>query len=447
MPAGNLRRSLALLRSVFRGRDGGAHGRGVAIQRSARRACRARQGTGTAIQLGAVRATDPGSRGASCLYGQGQGAGREGRAMRIAIDSWTLASRFRCQGTYVYAQNVLREFKKIARAGAGVRFALFASGRNGNDAISIVPEENFELCSSSLLDHDRVWRLGGAGWSAARSRADVIFVPTAATLPISPVPAVCTIHDVTPITMPSHSKKVGTMQRVLLKGCARFSRAIITSSECSKSDIVKLLGVSEDKVVVIHDGCDQSLFNADPPDVAALAALRARLGIQRSYLLHHGTIQPRKNLKRLIEAFHLMLENDSNLDFDLVLVGQQGWASDEIMKAAATNRSCGKVILAGVLGDSELAHLIKGASLAVVPSLYEGFSLPMVEAMACGVATVASNTSCLPEISGNALAYFDPSSVEDMTACMQAVLRGSELRRRLSEKGIDRAREFTWERC
>jgi len=367
--------------------------------------------------------------------------------VKIAVDSWTLASRFRCQGTYVYTQNLLREFKEIARQDADVSFSLFASGRNGNDAVRIATEDRFELCSSRLLDHDRLWRFGGAGLSASRSRANVMFIPTAATLPIGPVPAVCTIHDVTPITMPSHSSKVSTMQRVLLKGCARFSRAIITSSECSKSDIVKLLGVPEEKVAVIHDGCDQSLFNADPPDVAALAALRARLGIQRSYLLHHGTIQPRKNLKRLIEAFHLMLENDSNLEFDLVLAGQQGWASDEIMKAAATNRSCGKVILAGVLGDSELAHLIKGASLAVVPSLYEGFSLPMVEAMACGVATVASNTSCLPEISGNALAYFDPSSVEDMASCMNRVLGDSAFSHRLREKGIERARQFTWKRC
>src|SRR6476619_7547467 len=105
-----------------------------------------------------MRTTDAGRRGAGCLYGQGQGASREGCVVRIAIDSWTLASRFRCQGTYVYAQNLLREFKKIARAGTGMRFALFASGRNGNDAISIAPEENFELCSSSLLDYDRLWR-------------------------------------------------------------------------------------------------------------------------------------------------------------------------------------------------------------------------------------------------------------------------------------------------
>jgi glycosyltransferase involved in cell wall biosynthesis len=367
--------------------------------------------------------------------------------VRIALDSWTLASRFRCQGTYVYTQNLLREFKTIVRHDAAVRFSLFASNRNGNDAIHIASEDRFELRSSALLDHDRLWRFGGAGLSASRAHADVMFIPTAATLPVGPVPAVSTIHDVTPITMPSHSAPVSAMQRLLLKGCARFSRAIITSSECSKNDIVTHLGVPEEKVVVIHDGCDQSLFNTDPPEMAKLAAFHARLGIDKPYLLHHGTIQPRKNLKRLIQAFHLMLAENADLEFDLVLAGQRGWASDEVVNAAAESRGRGRVILAGMLDDPDLALLIKGATLAVVPSLYEGFSLPMVEAMACGVPTIASNTSCLPEISGNALAYFDPLSVEAMAACLQAVLRDSEFRRHLSEKGINRAREFTWERC
>jgi glycosyltransferase involved in cell wall biosynthesis len=367
--------------------------------------------------------------------------------VKIAVDSWTLASRFRCQGTYVYTQNLLREFKKLVRENIGLRFSLFASGQNGNDAIHIAPADRFELCSSALLDHDRLWRFGGAGLSASRAHADVMFIPTAATMPVGPVPAVCTIHDVTPITMPSHSTTVSAFQRVLLKGCARFSRTIITSSECSKRDIVTHLGVPEEKVVVIHDGSDQSLFNTTSPDMPALAALRARLGIEKPYLLHHGTIQPRKNLKRLIQAFRLMLTNNADLDFDLVLVGGRGWASDEIVNAAAESNGRGRVILAGILDDIDLALLIKGATLAVVPSLYEGFSLSMVEAMACGVPTIASNTSCLPEISGKALAYFDPLSIQDMAACMHAVLRDSDLSLRLRQKGLDRAREFTWERC
>jgi glycosyltransferase involved in cell wall biosynthesis len=367
--------------------------------------------------------------------------------VKIAIDSWTLSSRFRCQGTYVYLQNLLREFKRLARRDSGVSFSLFASDRNGNDAVHVPPSENFQLDSSRLLDYNGAWKLGGAGVSAALSHADVLFIPTAATLPIGPVPAVCTIHDVTPLTMPTHSSKVTAMQRIFFKGCARFSHAIITSSECSKRDIVSLLGVPEEKVTVIYDACDHVVFNTAPADGPALASLRSRLGIERPYLIHHGTIQPRKNLKRLIEAFRLMLARDSGLDFDLVLAGQMGWASEEITYAAMRSGAKGKVILTGMLVETDLALLLKGASLAVIPSLYEGFCLPMLEAMACGVLTVVSKTSCLPEVSGNALAYFDPLSVDDMAACMHSALVDSQLGERLRQGGIARSREFSWERC
>ena len=117
------------------------------------------------------------------------------------------------------------------------------------------------------------------------------------------------------------------------------------------------------------------------------------------------------------------------------------------MNAAAKRKGRGRVILAGMLEDPDLALLIKGSKLAVVPSLYEGFSLPMVEAMACGVPTIASRTSCLPEISGNSLAYFDPLSIEDMAACIQKMLCDAGLRQCLRQRGINRAREFTWQRC
>jgi glycosyltransferase involved in cell wall biosynthesis len=367
--------------------------------------------------------------------------------MKIAIDSWTLASRFRCQGTYVYLQNLLREFKRMAMSDSSASFSLFASDRNGNDAVDIPPSENFQLESSRLLDYNRAWRFGGAGWSAAASRADVLFVPTAATLPIGIVPSVCTIHDVTPLTMPTHSGTVTAMQRMVLKACARFSKAIITSSECSKRDIVSLLGVPEEKITVIYDACDPAVFNPEPADGSTLASLRSRLGLEKPYVIHHGTIQPRKNLKRLIEAFRLMLAQGSNLDFDLVLAGQMGWASDEITNAAMRSGSKGRVIFTGLLAEADLALLLKGASLAVIPSLYEGFCLPMVEAMACGVPTIAAKTSCLPEISGNALAYFNPLSVEDMASCMHSVLINSQLGMRLRQQGIARAQEFSWERC
>jgi glycosyltransferase involved in cell wall biosynthesis len=152
-------------------------------------------------------------------------------------------------------------------------------------------------------------------------------------------------------------------------------------------------------------------------------------------------------LKRLIEAFRLILARNRSLDLDLVLAGQMGWASEEVFSAAISGQGSGNVILAGVVSEADLVLLIKGAELAVVPSLYEGFSLPMIESMACGTPTIASRTSCLPEISGNVLAYFDPLSMDDMATCMESALTDSQMRERLRKKGIERASKFTWERC
>jgi len=364
------------------------------------------------------------------------------------MDPWTLASRFRCQGTYVYAQNLIREFKKIARNDPEYSFCLFASDGCRNDAAQIEPAANFEIRPVPMLDHDRLWRFGGVSRAAARAHADLLFAPTASMLPIGRAPVVCTIHDVTAVKMPSHSAHVTRLQRFLLRAAARFSRALITDSYSSKQDIVSIYGVPESKVSVVYLGYDKALFNSDPADAAMRTTLMKILGIDRPYILHHGTIQPRKNLKRLIEAYRLMLSRDRNLDFDLVLVGRLGWQYEAIVAAGNNNAGeRGRVVFPGMLADSDLALLIKGASLMVIPSFYEGFCLPMVEAMACGTPTVVSNTSCLPEISGNALAYFDPGSVDEIAAQMQSVLVDRERSAQLRKQGLERVREFSWERC
>jgi glycosyltransferase involved in cell wall biosynthesis len=176
--------------------------------------------------------------------------------------------------------------------------------------------------------------------------------------------------------------------------------------------------------------------------------LRTRFGLKRPYLWHHGVIQPRKNLKRLIEAYRLMLNRNPALECDLVLAGAKGWQYDDIVAAAAKNgnqRGC--VILTGPLEDSDLATLLKGASLVVIPSLYEGFCLPMVESMACARPTIAANASCLPEVSGSVLQYFDPCSIEDMAACMERLLEDPEARTRLAQLGRERAATFSWKGC
>lgn len=367
--------------------------------------------------------------------------------MRVALDSWALSRRFRYHGTYVYTQKLIAEFKKIAKDRPEIQFLLFTSAGDSNDARLVEPGDRFSLSETALLRNSRLWRLGGIGRAAARVDADLVFAPTASVLPLGRVPVVSTIHDVIPVVISGHSWKITLMSRSLLWSSARFSRAIITDSECSKKDLIHAYGLPESKVFVVHLGYDKSTFNDVAPDSGTRAALLQRLGIDRPYILHHGTIQPRKNLIRLMRAYDLLLQRCPSLDVQLVLVGSLGWQFEEILKVTKESRSRGKITLTGPLEDGELATLLKGTSLVVIPSLYEGFCLPMVEAMACGAPTVVSGTSCLPEISGNALLYFDPHSIEEIAGRMQAVLLDSELQRQLRRRGIQRAGKFSWEHC
>jgi glycosyltransferase involved in cell wall biosynthesis len=367
--------------------------------------------------------------------------------LKVAIDPWVLASRFRHQGTYVYAQSLIAEFGKLVQARPELQFCLFTSPRSGNDAGRLQAGEQFEIAQEPLLSHDYLWRLGGAGRAAARANADLMFAPAPSVFPFGRVPVVCTIHDATPVVMPSHSKKVTLLQRSVLRALTGHAQAIITVSECSRNDLVSIYGIPESKVFVIYNGYDKTLFNDAAPNPEQQKRLLARLQLDRPYILHHGTIQPRKNLTRLIEAYRLMLSRNTNFELDLVLAGEQGWECEEILAAARATGKPGRIVLAGALDGPDLALLIKAANLVVMPSLYEGFCLPMVEAMACGVPVVASDSSCLPEISGGVLNYFDPCSVEDMAACIEQAVEDEELRKRLVKEGKRRAGFFDWRRC
>jgi alpha-1,3-rhamnosyl/mannosyltransferase len=304
----------------------------------------------------------------------------------------------------------------------------------------------FELSRSSLLRRQRLWRLGGVAMAAARAKADLIFSPTCNILPVGAVPVISTIHDVIPKLMaPTLSKKIWLLLRFMTACSTRFSRSIITDSEWSKNDLLELYGVPESKVSVVYLGYDSCFFHAMAAPQENEAVL-GRLGVSKPYIVHHGTIQPRKNLARLIAAYRLLISRNPNLDCALVLAGGLGWDYEDVLEAAA-GPGPGRVILSGVLTNEDLAILIRGASLAVIPSLYEGFCLPMVESMACGTPTIAARASCLPEVSGEVLRYFDPYSIEDMSACMKRALEDRDLRSELIRKGRERAKMFSWEQC
>src|SRR5262249_8087707 len=273
------------------------------------------------------------------------------------------------------------------------------------------------------------------------SGADVVFSPAATTAYLRGLsPSVATIHDLIPVMVPSGSRRANRLLRFFYWSAARLSRHLITDSRYSKADLVNHYNLPEEKVSVVYLGCDHANFNSTADDPEMVQALKHRLGIKRPYIIHHGVIKSYKNLKRLIQAYRMVLERNRNLDFDLVLAGPLGWEYDEILaEAKSCEGSRAKVVFTQALSDADLGLLVKGAVLAAIPSLYEGFCLPMVESMACGTPTIAADSSCLPEVSGGVLRYFDPRSVDAMAASLEEVLENGSLRKELGERGRLRA--------
>jgi glycosyltransferase involved in cell wall biosynthesis len=373
--------------------------------------------------------------------------GRNHGPLKVAFDASALKPQYNHHGIQVYARNLLAGLHRIAGPN-GIEIRPFFPSEDSSHRQSTV-EPGFHPRQSGLMRFDRLWRYGGATAAAFLDGADIMLNPNGASLPINTLlPTVTTIHDLTPMVTPCFPRRTAFFLKFLLTRSAKSSAAIITVSENSRQDIVRICGVPESKVHVIYEGYDRALFNTVPPEPVLLEQVLGRLGIKRPYILHHGAIQPRKNLPHLIAAYRRALARNPQLDLDLVLAGPLGWQPEETVNAVrADTASRGKVVLTGALNDRDLSLLLRGAALEVIPSLYEGFCLPMVEAMACGIPTVAANSSCLPEISGGVLRYFNPTSVQEITACIETVVLSRDLQAELAERAHEHAQKFSWDIC
>jgi glycosyltransferase involved in cell wall biosynthesis len=367
--------------------------------------------------------------------------------VKIAFDSYILSACFRSHGSYIYARNLLAHMPAMASLNGDSILVFSPPHRIENDVHLLRATTGLQFSDAPGMLHRRVWRFGGVGRAAARSGADVLFCPVPAVPLVRSVRSFVTIHDATEMTSPSHSFARRTIEQSVITAAARLADRILTISDCSKRDLVRYYGISADRIDVVYNGYSANLFHCATLDTEALAAELALHGVKRPYLLHFGTLQPRKNLVRLIRAYRLLMERRPDLDFDLVLTGAYGWCYGGILAEAARSGGRGSVIITGPVEERILPILIKGAALTVIPSLYEGFCLPMVESMACGTPTIVSNTSCLPEISGGVLRYFDPLSIDEIAATIETVLDSDSIRTELRYRGIERARLFSWERC
>ena len=218
---------------------------------------------------------------------------------------------------------------------------------------------------------------------------------------------------------------------------------------------MRAYGVDAAKIRVIYLGRDEAL--APVRDAGELARSRERYGIAGRYLLFVGTLQPRKNLARVIEAFGCMIARTRDPDLRLVVAGKQGWLFDAMGLPAQVTRLglAGRVIFPGYVEDADLPALLSGATAFVFPSLYEGFGIPVLEAGACGVPVITSNTSSLPEVAGDPAAgpeqaaalLVDPHDVDAIADAMARLSTDAALREELPRRGRENVKRFSWEKC
>lgn len=281
-------------------------------------------------------------------------------------------------------------------------------------------------------------------WAARQHKLALVHDPTGCIpLVLTGVRRVVTIHDAIPYVDPQTSTALDWLiYRFWLPLAARRMDSIITDSQQSKSDIMQFLSVKPENITVIPAAASSAYR---PMRRAEIQPALARHALDFPYILYVGSIEPRKNLVRLLQAYALLKEWSSR--WHLVIVGARNfWKSSPVLETVERLGFKAWVHFTGFVEEADLPALYNGADLFAFPSLYEGFGLPVLEAMACGTPVVTSNSSSLPEVAGEAALLVDPLDVEAITAAMRQVLSDPALAQELSQRGLQRAMEFTWER-
>lgn len=259
-------------------------------------------------------------------------------------------------------------------------------------------------------------------------------------IPSVKTPRIITIHDLNVLRYPENfTPRTYWAWRLQTQISSRRADLILTDSESSKSDIVEILHVPADKVKVILVAADS---NYAPANETEIERVKTKLQLDK-YIFWVGSLMPQKNLERLIRAFAILKET-SDLPHKLVLGGQAAWGSQRYKDLIADLKLTNDVMLPGFIAAEDLVPLYSGADLFVFPSIYEGFGLPPLEAMACGTAVAVSMVSSLPEVAGDAAEYFDPLDITDIANAMQRVLTNDARRKELQKLGLERAKKFSW---
>ncbi len=277
-----------------------------------------------------------------------------------------------------------------------------------------------------------------------RDKIDVFHSPGYILPPLVSVPSVVSIHDLITLLYPSLCKRSNALYyRLFLYQSAKKAQRIIVHSEKTKEDLINYLGIDGDKIAVIYPGISKGfkiLRNAQ-----LLKRIRRKYLLPEEFILFVGNLEPKKNVVRLIRAF-LKLRKEKSIKHSLVIVGRKGWKHKDIFGAVKGSPYGKEVIFTGYVPDEDLPAIYNLAGLFVFPSIYEGFGLPPLEAMACGLPVITSNAGSLPEVVQDAGIMVSPNNTDELAEVMLQVLMNRNLREGLITKSLRRAKLFSWEK-
>jgi glycosyltransferase involved in cell wall biosynthesis len=288
-----------------------------------------------------------------------------------------------------------------------------------------------------IIPFPRLWTHVRLSLEMMRQPPDLLFVPAHVLPIVHPRRSIVTVHDLGYLYFPeAHPPRQRRYLDRTTRWHTRTAAHLLADSAATKRDLVEKYHADPDRITVAYPGLDPSVKRvADPNEIARV---KAKYHIDSDYLLYLGTIQPRKNLQRLIDAF-LQLPTSN---FHLLLAGKPGWYSEHLLQQ--TNA---RVKFIGYVDAVDKNALLSGATAFVFPSLYEGFGFPVLEAMVCGVPVLCSSTSSLPEVAGDAAVLVNPLDVADIARELREITTNEELRKTMIERGNQQAQKFTWQVC
>ena len=358
---------------------------------------------------------------------------------KIGINAHLLSpvSGYRRAGIHQYIAQVLRN---LPRLNGRSHYTIYT-----RDCASIEEREGFKVVSSSWPTEKRsvriLWEQVSWPIQIEQEQFDLLHSMAFVSPILHKIPTIVTVYDLSFVHFPD---TFPALQRLYLHSqtarSVRSARRVITISEASRQDLHDFFEIPLDKIDVVLPGVDQ-VFRSVPAD--QVNAFREKQGITGRFILHVGTLQPRKNVPVLLEAFSLSRAKGTVL----VLAGAKGWQYDEIFAMIKDLGLERRVHFTGYVADQELPLWYNAADALVFPSIYEGFGMPVLEAMACGTPVIAARTSSIPEAGGEAALYFEPQDAAALARHIDSVLDDDRLAKHMQQSGLEQAQKFSWEQA